>query len=232
MWFLPQLNANRRTILLATWGLFTGLTFLMISAGSFSTLLGIRAELEKLPTIISGGITTAYYAGFLIGSWYSLRALRSVGHIRVYAALASLLSASILVTGLFDSPIIWLIMRVSTGFCLAGLYVVAESWLNSMAENHYRGRLLAIYNVVTIGAWGMGQLLVFNFDARNLSGFAFAAIVASLAVIPISISEQAAAPEVENHLHLSLRDLAKSCQRARAQFCLSVLPTVAFSAWR
>ena len=209
MRFLPQLNANRRTILLATWGLFAGLTFLMISAGSFSTLLGIRAELKKLPTIISGGITTAYYAGFLVGSWYSLRALRSVGHIRVYAALASLLSASILVTGLFESPIIWLIMRVSTGFCFAGLYVVAESWLNGMAKNHYRGRLLAIYNVVTIGAWGAGQLLVFNFDARNLSGFAFAAIVASLAVIPISISEQAAAPKIENDLHLSLRELAK-----------------------
>ncbi|NBY62071.1 MAG: hypothetical protein EBQ54_07215, partial [Actinobacteria bacterium] len=152
MWFFPKLNANRRTILLATWGLFAGLIFLMISAGSFSTLLGIRAELEKLPTIISGGITTAYYAGFLIGSWYSLRALRSVGHIRVYAALASLLSASMLATGLFDSPIVWVVMRVSTGFCLAGLYVVAESWLNGMAENHYRGRLLAIYNVVTIGA--------------------------------------------------------------------------------
>ena len=83
MRFFPQLNANRRTILLATWGLFAGLTLLMISAGNFSTLLGIRAELEKLPTIISGGITTAYYAGFLIGSWYSLRARRSVGHIRV-----------------------------------------------------------------------------------------------------------------------------------------------------
>ena len=111
-----------------------------------------------------------------------------------------------------------LLMRVSTGFCLAGLYVVAESWLNGMAENHYRGRLLAIYNVVTIGAWGMGQLL-FQFDARNISGFAFAAIVASLAVVPISISEQAAAPEVQNHLHLSLRELAKLCQLVLAQSC-------------
>ncbi|MFM8002280.1 MAG: MFS transporter, partial [Actinomycetota bacterium] len=204
-----HLNANRRTILLATWGLFAGLTLLMISADSFSTLLGIRAELENLPTLISGGITTAYYAGFLIGSWYSLRALRSVGHIRVYAALTSLLSASIIVTGLFDSPIVWLIMRVSTGLCLAGLYVIAESWLNGMAENHYRGRLLAIYNVVTIGAWGLGQLLVFNFYARNIGGYAFAAIIASLAVIPVAISEQATTPEIENHLHLSMRELAK-----------------------
>ncbi len=209
MRFLPQLNSNRKTILLATWGLFTGLTFLLISAGSYSTLLGIRAELENLPTIISGGLTTAYYAGFLIGSWYSLRALKQVGHIRVYAALASLLSASTIVTGLFESPVLWIIMRISTGFCFAGLYVIAESWLNGLAENHFRGRLLAIYNLVTIGAYGVGQLLVFNFDARNISGYAFAAIVASLAVIPVAISEQAATPEIENHVHVSLRDLAK-----------------------
>ena len=209
MRLIPKLNSNRKTILLATWGLFTGLTFLLISAGSYSTLLGIRAELENLPTIISGGVTTAYYAGFLIGSWYSLRALKQVGHIRVYATLASLLSASTIVTGLFDSPVLWIIMRISTGFCFAGLYVIAELWLNGLAENHFRGRLLAIYNLVTIGAYGVGQLLVFNFDARNISGYAFAAIVASLAVIPVAISEQAATPEIENHVHVSLRDLAK-----------------------
>ncbi|TRZ81131.1 MAG: MFS transporter [Actinobacteria bacterium] len=209
MRLIPKLNSNRKSILLATWGLFTGLTFLLISAGTFSTLIGVRAELENLPTVISGGLTTAYYAGFLLGSWYSLRAMARVGHIRVYAALASLLSASTLVTGLFDSPLTWIIMRSSTGFCFAGLYVVAESWLNGLATNHFRGRLLAIYNVVTIGAYGAGQLIVFNFDARNLNGYAFAAIIASLAVIPVAISEQATTPEVENHVHISLRELAK-----------------------
>jgi len=194
---------------LATWGLFAGLTFLLVSAGNFSTLIGIRAELEQLPTLVSGGITTAYYAGFLLGSWYALRALKQVGHIRVYAALASLLSASTLVAGVFDSPIIWIIMRSSTGFCFAGLYVVAESWLNGLAKNHFRGRLLAVYNVVTIGAYGAGQLMVFNFDARSLSGYIVAAILASLAVVPVAVSEQAATPDTENHEHISLRELAK-----------------------
>jgi MFS family permease len=194
---------------LATWGLFAGLTFLLVSAGNFSTLIGIRAELEQLPTLVSGGITTAYYAGFLLGSWYALRALKQVGHIRVYAALASLLSASTLVAGVFDSPIIWIIMRSSTGFCFAGLYVVAESWLNGLAKNHFRGRLLAVYNVVTIGAYGAGQLMVFNFDARSLSGYIFAAILASLAVVPVAVSEQAATPDTENHEHISLRELAR-----------------------
>ena len=206
--FFPKLNSTRRTILLSTWGLFTGLALLLVTAGVYSTLVGIRAELKNLPTLVSGGITTAYYAGFLLGSWYTLRALKQVGHIRVYAALASLLSASVLITGVYDSPLIWIIMRSSTGFCFAGLYVVAESWLNGLASNTFRGRLLAMYNVVTIGAYGAGQLLVFNFDARTLTGFAFAAVVSSLAVIPVAMSEQAATPQVENNTHITMRELA------------------------
>ena len=209
MRFLPNLNSTRRTILLSTWGLFTGLALLLVTAGVYSTLVGIRAELKQLPTLVSGGITTAYYAGFLLGSWYTLRALKQVGHIRVYAALASLLSASVLITGVYDSPIVWIIMRSSTGFCFAGLYVVAESWLNGLATNTFRGRLLAMYNVVTIGAYGAGQLLVFNFDARTLTGFAFAAVVSSLAVIPVVMSEQAATPNVDNHTHITMRELAR-----------------------
>ena len=209
MRFLPNLNSTRRTILLSTWGLFTGLALLLVTAGVYSTLVGIRAELKKLPTLVSGGITTAYYAGFLLGSWYTLRALKQVGHIRVYAALASLLSASVLITGVYDSPIVWILMRSSTGFCFAGLYVVAESWLNGLATNTFRGRLLAVYNVVTIGAYGAGQLLVFNFDARTLTGFAFAAVVSSLAVIPVVMSEQAATPNVDNHTHITMRELAR-----------------------
>ena len=207
--FFPKLNSTRRTILLSTWGLFTGLALLLVTAGVYSTLVGIRAELKNLPTLVSGGITTAYYAGFLLGSWYTLRALKQVGHIRVYAALASLLSASVLITGVYDSPLVWIIMRSSTGFCFAGLYVVAESWLNGLASNTFRGRLLAMYNVVTIGAYGAGQLLVFNFDARTLTGFAFAAVVSSLAVIPVVMSEQAATPNVDNHTHITMRELAK-----------------------
>ncbi len=203
------MSSTQRTILLSTWGLFTGLALLMVSAGVFSTLVGVRAELKQLPTIVSGGITTAYYAGFLLGSWYTLRALAQVGHIRVYGALASLLSASVLITGVYDSPLVWIIMRSSTGFCFAGLYVVAESWLNGLAKNTFRGRLLAMYNVITMGAYGVGQLLVFNFDARTLTGFAFAAVVSSLAVIPVAMSEQAATPDIEHHEHISRRELAR-----------------------
>lgn len=199
----------KRDLALATWGLFTGLALLLLAAGLFGTLLGVRSELVKLPTVVSSLISASYYLGFLVGSRVALRALGRVGHIRVYAALASLLSAAMLTVGLTESAPAWAWLRFVTGLCLAGQYVVAESWLNDLATNENRGRLLAIYAVVTSGAFGLGQLLLFRMDARAVTGFAIASIITSLAVAPVALSEEAVAPGVVEREHISLHDLAK-----------------------
>ena len=199
----------KRDLALATWGLFVGLAFLLLAAGLFGTLLGVRSELVKLPTVVSSLISASYYLGFLVGSRVALGALGRVGHIRVYAALASLLSAAMLTVGLTESAPAWAWLRFVTGLCLAGQYVVAESWLNNLATNENRGRLLAIYAVVTSGAFGMGQLLLFRMDARAITGFAIASIITSLAVAPVALSEEAIAPTVAERDHISLRELAK-----------------------
>ena len=199
-----------RDIALATWGLFVGLALLLLAAGLFGTLLGVRSELVELPTAVSSLISASYYVGFLVGSRVALSALGRVGHIRVYAALASLLSAAMLAVGLTESAPAWAWLRFVTGLCLAGQYVVAESWLNNLATNENRGRLLAIYAVVTSGAFGMGQVLLFaHRRPRAITGFAIASIITSLAVAPVALSEDAVAPMVAKREHISLRDLAK-----------------------
>ena len=195
-------------IALATWGLFVGLALLLLAAGLFGTLLGVRSELIKLPTVVSSLISASYYGGFLVGSRVALSALGRVGHIRVFAALASLLSAAMLAVGLTESAPAWAWLRFVTGLCLAGQYVVAESWLNNLATNENRGRLLAIYAVVTSGAFGLGQVLLFAIDARVITGFAIASIITSLAVAPVALSEDAVAPVMVKREHISLRDLA------------------------
>ena len=200
---------RRRDVALATWGLFVGLALLLLSAGLFGTVLGVRSELVKLPTVVSGIISAAYYAGFLLGARVALTALGRVGHIRVYSALASLLSAAMITVGLTNSSVAWIGLRFVTGLCLAGQYVVAESWLNDLATNQTRGRLLAIYSLVTSGAFGVGQILLFALDARLITGFAIASIVASLAVAPVALSEAAVAPTVQRAIPMSLRELAR-----------------------
>jgi MFS family permease len=194
---------------LATWGLFVGLALLLFAAGLFGTLLGVRSELAGLPTLISGLISTAYYLGFLIGSRVALRALTRVGHIRAFTALASLLSAAVIGIGLTNSAWAWALLRLVTGLSLAGQYVVAESWLNDLATNDTRGRLLAIYNVITIAAFGSGQVIQFAFDPKVVTGFAIASVITSIAVVPVALSERAVAPTIGESAKLTLRELAK-----------------------
>jgi MFS family permease len=193
----------------ATWALFVGLSAMLAGAGLFGTLVGVRGELEGFPVSVNGLISAAYYAGFLLGSRLALRALGQVGHIRVYAALASILAATIIAFGLIVSPPAWVAMRFLTGLCLAGQYVVAESWLNQLTGNENRGRLLAVYGLVTTGAFGVGQLLFGPVDPSALTGFAVAAILICLAVAPVALSEDAGPPAITVSARMSLRELVR-----------------------
>ena len=201
--------AVRRDLALATWGLFVGLALLMLAGGLFGTLVAVRSEKVGLPTGVSSLIAASYYIGFLVGSRLTLRALGMVGHIRVYSALASLLAAATVAVGITNDPASWALLRLVTGLCTAGLYVIAESWLNDLATNQNRGRLLAVYGVVAMSFFGVGQVLLFNFDPRAVTGFAVAAIITSLAVAPVALSEKAIAPNLKAAEHISLRELAR-----------------------
>jgi MFS family permease len=201
--------AITRDMALATWGLFVGLALLLVAGGLFGTLLGVRAELAGLPTALIGLISASYFLGFVIGSKLTLMALNAVGHIRVYAALAAVLSAAMLGVGLTDSWVPWALLRLITGVCFAGQYVVAESWLNDLATNENRGRLLAVYTVIATGAFAVGQASIFAFDPKLVTGFALVSIFTSLAVVPVTLSEQAVAPNLEAAEHVSLRELAR-----------------------
>ncbi len=178
----------------ASWALFTGIALLMIGNGLQGSLLGIRSEYEGFSTTATGLVMTCYFVGFLAGSRAAIRALNTVGHIRVFAALASMASTATLVHALTVTPITWGLMRFTTGLCMAGLYVVAESWINDLATNATRGRLLALYMVVTMGGVASGQFLLNLADPRGFELFIIASVLVSLSLVPVSLSGRSAPP--------------------------------------
>jgi MFS family permease len=191
----------------ATWALFVGLGLLLSGAGLFATVVGIRVETDGFPTVAIGLIAAAYYLGFLVGSRLTLMALGTVGHIRVYAALASVLAAVILTAGMVVHPAAWLLLRLLAGACLAGHYVVAESWLNQLATNANRARILSIYTLVTVVAYGIGQVSIGLVDPTTLTAFGIAAVLISVAVAPVALSEDAAPPILAVPARMPLREL-------------------------
>jgi MFS family permease len=195
------------SIVWATWALFVGLTLMLVGGGLYSTLISVRAELDGFASLEIGAISAAYYGGFILGARITLSRLANVGHIRVYAALASVLAASIVAAGLETDPYFWMALRFVAGACLAGQYVVAESWLNELATNQNRGRLLALYNVTTVVAYGHGQFWFTRLDPQAITGFAIGAILISLAIAPVALSEDAGPPVAVEPEHMTLREL-------------------------
>ena len=95
------------TVLRNTWALFFGFGIICLGHGLQGTLIGVRSVLEEFSYISIGLIVAGYYVGFLLGSILIPILLGRVGHIRVFAALASLASIAILLHSVFIDPYSW-----------------------------------------------------------------------------------------------------------------------------
>ena len=183
------------SVITTTWPLLLGMGVLMLGAGLQSTLLGLRATLEGFPTLVTGIVMSCYYVGYVLGTVVAPPLLRQLGHIRVFAALAAVASVAIIVQGCFVDPWTWGAMRLVSGLCFAGIYVVAESWLNDRASRANRGRLFAMYMVVLYIGLGAAQFLLVLSDPRTATPFMLVSVLISLAMVPIVVSAQ----QVPNH---------------------------------
>ncbi|MCB1714971.1 MAG: MFS transporter, partial [Candidatus Competibacteraceae bacterium] len=193
----------------STWALFLGIALIMLCNGLQGTLLGLRAGLEGFSTSVTGAIMTTYYLGFLAGSQLVPGLVGGVGHIRVFAALASLASSSVLLHTIFVDPWAWGLMRFITGFSYAGLYIVIESWLNERATNETRGQLLSIYMLVSVGAYASGQFLLNLGTPSGFQLFILASVLVSFALVPISLAP-IQAPAFEQRERLGLGRLYRA----------------------
>jgi MFS family permease len=193
----------------SAWPLLLGMGVLMLGAGLQSTLLGVRATLEQFAAPTIGAIMSCYYVGYLLGTLVTPRLVRRVGHIRVFAALAAVASVATLIQAVLVNPGAWASMRLVTGLGFAGIYVVAESWLNERATRGNRSRLFAVYMLVLYVGLGAGQFLLTLWDPRTSTPFMLVSGLISLAMIPIVLSAHAA-PVMDVPGRVSYRDLYRN----------------------
>lgn len=160
----------------------------MIGNGLQGTLLGVRGEIEGFTTLQMSFVMSAYFVGFLGGSRLAPEMIRRVGHVRVFAALASFISAVMIMYPMLTDPIAWSIGRVIIGFCFSGVYVTAESWLNNAASNENRGQALSLYMVVQMTGIVSAQALMLIGDPAGYETFVIASILVSVSFAPILLS--------------------------------------------
>ena len=186
-----------------------GMLLLMLGNGLQGTLLGVRGSIENIDASTMGYVMSAYFIGFLGGSRVAPMLLRRVGHVRVFAALASLVSAAFILFAAIVDPIAWLLLRFIVGFCFSGIYVVTESWLNHSTTNDTRGQALSLYLMVQMSGIVLGQLLLNLADPAGYNLFVLITVLVSLSFAPILLSTTPA-PVHETTARMSIGELIRT----------------------
>jgi MFS family permease len=186
--------------------LLVGVAFLMLGSGLLGLVLPIRLSEEAVPTSITGIVMSSYYAGLMLGALYGKRFIARVGHIRAFAAFAAIVSSGALAHALWFNPWFWMSLRMLTGFCMATLFAVVESWLNEKSSNQARGQVLSLYMITSYLALGSGQLLANLWEVDGFEPYCLIAILISLSLVPVTLTS-VAGPEIATAKPLTFKAL-------------------------
>ena len=195
-------------VLSNSWALLLGMGLLMVGNGMQGTLLGIRGEIEGFSTLEMSFVMSAYFVGFLGGSRMAPWMIRRVGHVRVFAALGSFISAVMILYPTLADPIAWSIGRIVFGFCFSGVYVTAESWLNNAATNDNRGKALSLYMIVQTAGIVAAQGLLLTADPSGFVLFVIPSVLISISFAPILLSISPT-PAFDTTKPMSLKEIMK-----------------------
>jgi len=180
------------SLIAPVFSLLSGIGILLLGAGLQGTLVAVRAHAEAFSVAATGLIMSVYYAGYIVGYFVSPAIVRRVGHIRAYSALTAIASAIVLLYPIFVDVPVWFVLRLVSGICFAGIYMVVESWLNGVTTNATRGTILGLYMMVNLGALAAGQLLLMVYDPAGFQLFLVASALVSIGLVPVALTRHAA----------------------------------------
>jgi len=200
------------------------LAILLISAGAgpLTTAISLRLETFSLAPLAIGAVTASYFAGLTLGSLLAARIILRAGHIRAFTALVSLMSATALVYALSPAPLLWGVLRLAEGFCMAGVFICVESWLNDSATPSSRGAILACYMTALYVGQAGGQFLL-RLDVLGVVGpLLVISILMSVAVVPVALTRRVG-PQLTDVVSLSVVRLYRASPLGTAGTAVSGL---------
>jgi len=196
-------------VLKNSWALFLGMGLIMMAHGFQGSLLGVRAVSEEFSLASTGFMMSGYFVGYFIGARTVPNIISGVGHIRVFAAFASIASLGILMHSVFVNPLTWFGLRIINGFCMVSIFTITESWLNDRSSNKNRGKVLSIYMIITYASMGVGMFFLNFSKPQNFEPFILISVIMSLALIPILLTKRKP-PNFKKLKTMSLRELYES----------------------
>ena len=191
------------------WPLMVAILLMSIGNGLQGSLIGIQAAVANFSSTTTGIIASGFSLGLFLSAIFTTNILRAVGHIRVFAAYASVLSTAVLLIPIYVDPVWWFVLRTLIGFCAAGLAIVVETWLNEGSTNETRGKMLSVYMVIYYTGSGLGSFALLIDDPTGFVRFIVVSAVMSLSLVPIALTK-VSAPVLGNPMRISIAEIYRA----------------------
>ncbi len=168
--------------------LLTGFSILITGNGLLGTLLSIRLASPAFSPLAVGVVQSAYYLGFMLGALSGGHVIARIGHHRAFSAFAVVVACASLAHAFLGALSAWFVLRLVTGVCLAGIFSVLESLLNTAAGNQVRGRVFAFYMMTTYLGVASGQLMLNLASPSGYELFGLVAVLFSASLLPVLLA--------------------------------------------
>lgn len=183
--------------LLSVGSIIASMSLNAVGSGIIFTYVPYILTHNAFPAWVAGSMVTAIAGGGIAGCLIAGPLIRRVGHARAFACFMAIVILSVWIIALGVQPAAWIGSRVLYGVASNGIFIVAQSWLNEAAENHWRGRAMSFFYMAYVLSLGIGAF-AFGFMPSDGNLPALMAIsFAALAVLPISLTRLKTPPPPE-----------------------------------
>lgn len=160
-------------------------TVFTIMQGLSYPLLALILNRMDVPEWLIGINAATMPIGMIVSAPLAPRLMRRFGgcNLTVVSLLTS--TACLLAIGATQDAWLWMPLRLLIGIALGCILVVNESWINQIASDDYRGRIIGFYSAVLSAGFALGPALLAIVGSRGWTPFLIGAALPLLALLPL-----------------------------------------------
>jgi MFS family permease len=136
--------------------------------------------------------------------------VRRLGAIASIVAGTAIAVLCLVLFPLLPSLPAWFVLRFIMGISIGVIWIVSETWVNALAPDHARGKIIGVYVTVLSACSAGGPLLIGVMGVEGALPFFVSAAILMLAVVPVPIAASGGSvPTFHHHESIPLREAAR-----------------------
>ena len=164
-------------------------------------LLALAMERQGVPSALIG-LNTAMpaLATFFVTPFvpYILRRMNTLTFVYICLAVSAI---AMPIYYLVPNIWFWFPLRFINGLAITGLFVVSEFWINDLADDRHRGKLIGLYGSILSAGFATGPVLLWLVGTEGFAPFAIIGILIMAAGVPLAYGRGVAPKVTEKPNH-------------------------------